>query len=56
MADRARADQLIAVVGADAHALLDVVKTGDQGRIAVAYRTLNDACNACHNEFRKPYE
>jgi cytochrome c556 len=56
LADPARADELIATVKADAAQLLEAVKTGDKGRIAVAYKTLNDACNACHNEFRKPYE
>jgi cytochrome c556 len=55
-ASQARADELIAKVQADAAALLPVVKTGDKGAITIAYKTLNDACNACHNEFRKPYE
>ena len=55
-ANPARFDQLVAAVQADAAALLPVVKTGDKAQIAVAYKTLNDACNACHDEFRKPYE
>jgi cytochrome c556 len=53
---QARFDQLVAAVQADAAALLPVVRTGDKAQIAVAYKVLNDACNACHNEFRKPYE
>ncbi|MFI5012901.1 MAG: c-type cytochrome [Hyphomicrobiales bacterium] len=56
LADRARADELIAIVQADAAVLVQAAKTGDRGQIAVAYKTLNDACNTCHNEFRKPYE
>jgi len=56
LANRARADELIATVQTDAAVLVQAVKTGDKGQIAVAYKALNDACNACHDEFRKPYE
>jgi cytochrome c556 len=56
LANRARADELIATVQADAAALVQAVKTGDREQIAGAYRTLDAACNACHDEFRRQYE
>ena len=46
-------DQLVAAVQTAAAELVPAVKTGDKAAIAAAYAALNDACNACHKEFRK---
>jgi cytochrome c556 len=51
-----RVHELLAAVQAGATALVPAVRTGDKAQIAAAYKTLNEACNACHTEFRKPYE
>jgi cytochrome c556 len=45
--------QLIAAVKTATTRLVPAVKTGDKAAIATAYTAVNDACNACHNEFRK---
>jgi cytochrome c556 len=31
------------------------VKTGDKDKIAAAFKTVDDACQLCHNDYRKPY-
>jgi len=46
-------DQLIAAVKTATAQLLPEVKTSDKTAIAAAYAAVNDACNACHKEFRK---
>jgi cytochrome c556 len=33
--------------------LVPVVKSGDKAAITAAYSAVNNACNACHTEFRK---
>jgi cytochrome c556 len=45
--------QLIATVKTATAQLVPAVKTGDTAAIAAAYAAVNDACNACHKEFRK---
>ncbi len=45
--------QLIAAVKTATAQLVPAVKTGDNTAIAAAYAAVNDACNACHKEFRK---
>jgi cytochrome c556 len=52
----ARVQELLAAVRAGATALVPAVRSADKAHIAAAYKTLNEACNACHSEFRKPYE
>ncbi|SDR50238.1 Cytochrome c556 [Rhizobiales bacterium GAS191] len=52
----ARVDEMLAAVQVAATALVPAVRNGDKAEIAAAYKVLNDACNACHVEFRKPYE
>jgi cytochrome c556 len=46
-------EQLIAVVKGATAQLVRAVKTGDKTGIAAAYAAVNDACNACHKQFRK---
>jgi len=55
-ANKARVDQIIADVQKVAEGLVPAVKTGDKSKIATANKALIDACNACHKEFRTPYE
>jgi cytochrome c556 len=33
--------------------LVPAVKTADKGAIAAAYKSVNDACESCHTQFRK---
>jgi cytochrome c556 len=46
-------DQLIAAVQTATKQLLPAVKSGDKAAIIAAYSAVNNACNACHTEFRK---
>jgi cytochrome c556 len=46
-------DQLIAAVKAATAQLVPVVKSGDKAAITAAYTAVNNACSACHTEFRK---
>src|SRR5271168_167023 len=46
-------DQLIAAVQAATAKLVPAVKTGDKAAISAAYTAVNDACSACHTQFRK---
>ena len=48
-----RIPQLVAGVEDAAQKLSAAVKSGDKSAIAAAYAVTNDACNACHNQFRK---
>ena len=50
---REHVEQLIAVVKTATAQLVPAIKTGDKLAIAAAYTAVNDACNACHKEFRK---
>jgi cytochrome c556 len=45
--------QLVAGVEDAAQKLTVAVKSGDNSAIAAAYAATNNACNACHNQFRK---
>lgn len=44
---------LVAGVEDAAQKLSAAVKSGDKSAIAAAYVMTNNACNACHNQFRK---
>jgi cytochrome c556 len=46
-------DQLIAAVKTATAQLVPVVESGDKATITAAYTAVNNACNACHTEFRK---
>jgi cytochrome c556 len=48
-----RIPQLVAGVEDAAQKLSAAVKSGDKGAIAAAYAATNNACNACHTQFRK---
>ena len=47
-------DRLIADVQTAVGGLAGVVKGADKAAITAAYRSVTDACNACHTRFRKP--
>jgi len=49
-------DQLIRAVQAATAQLVPAVKTGDKAVISAAYTAVNNACNACHTQFRKEDE
>jgi cytochrome c556 len=53
LADPAKAAALITAVRANAAALVPVVRGGDKGAMAASYKALNEACEACHSQFRK---
>jgi cytochrome c556 len=55
-AAKPRVDTLVQDVVAAANRLVPAAKSGDKGVIARAYQAVNDACDACHREFRKPIE
>jgi cytochrome c556 len=46
-------DQLIAAVQRATTQLVPAVRSGDKAAITAAYSAVNNACNACHTEFRK---
>ena len=46
-------EKLIAAVRTATAELVPAVKSGDKAVIAAAFGAVNDACNACHKEFRK---
>jgi cytochrome c556 len=48
-----RIPALVAGVEDAAQKLSVAVKSGDKSVIAAAYAVTNNACNACHNQFRK---
>jgi cytochrome c556 len=48
-----RIPQLVAGVEDAAQKLSASVKSGDKSAIAAAYAVTNNACNACHTQFRK---
>lgn len=51
-----RVADLVSGVKTAASALLTAAKAGDKDALAAAYKTQDDACEACHREFRKPTE
>ncbi len=51
-----RVDALVQGVQAAAERLAPAAKSGDKAMITGAYQTVNDACEACHRDFRKPIE
>jgi cytochrome c556 len=46
-------DQLIVAVKTATAQLVPVVESGDKTAITATYTAVNNACNACHTEFRK---
>jgi cytochrome c556 len=48
-----RIPQLVAEVEDTAQKLSAAVKGGDKSAIAATYVATNNACNACHNQFRR---
>src|SRR3984893_1130795 len=46
-------DQLIVAVKTATAQLVPVVESADKAAITAAYTAVNNACNACHTEFRK---
>jgi len=48
-----RIPQLVAGVEDAAQKLSAAVRSGDKSAIAAAYAVANNACNACHTQFRK---
>ena len=55
-AAKPRVDTLVQGVQAAAERLAPAAKSGDKAAIANAYQAVNDACEACHRDFRKPVE
>jgi cytochrome c556 len=53
-AAKPRIEQLVAEVQAKAATLVPAARSGDRAAIATAFEATNDACEACHREFRKP--
>lgn len=51
-----RVDALVQGVLAAAARLVPAAKSGDKAAIAGAYQAVNDACEACHRDFRKAIE
>jgi cytochrome c556 len=52
-AAKERVEQLVAGVQDATQRLSAAVKSGDKNAIAAAFAVTNDACNACHNQFRR---
>lgn len=55
-AAKSRVDALVQDVRAAVEGLAPAAKSGDKATIAAAYKVVNDACDACHRDFRKPIE
>lgn len=51
-----KVDGLVRAVQEAAEGLVPSLKRGDKAGLAAAYKTVDDACEACHREFRKPAE
>ena len=49
-----RVTELVTGVKTAASGLLAAVKSGDKTALAAAYKAQDDACEACHRDFRKP--
>lgn len=53
--DPGKVKELVEKVQKSAVNFVADVKTGDKDKIAAAFKTLDDACLQCHNDYRKPY-
>ena len=53
---QAKVDELVRGVQQAAIGLAPALKSGDKAALAAAYKAVNDACEACHREFRKEPE
>jgi cytochrome c556 len=53
--DPGKVKELVEKVQKSAANFVADVKTGDKDKIAAAFKTLDDACLECHNNYRKPY-
>ncbi|MBV8764539.1 MAG: cytochrome c [Hyphomicrobiales bacterium] len=53
--DPEKIKDLVDKVQKSAATLVDDVKTGDKEKIAAIFKTVDDACQLCHNDYRKPY-
>ncbi len=53
LADPAKSAALLTTVRAAAAGLVPAVRSGDKTAIAASYKTMADACDACHTPFRK---
>lgn len=51
-----RVAELVAGVRKAADGLLAAAKSGDKDALAAAYKAQDDACEACHRDFRNPLE
>ena len=51
-----RVETLVQDVRAAVERLVPATKSGDKGMIAGAYQAVDQACEACHRDFRKPIE
>lgn len=49
-----RVTELVASVATAANSLLAATTSGDKTALAAAYKAQDDACEACHRDFRKP--
>jgi cytochrome c556 len=49
-----RVSEIVAGVRKAADGLLAAAKSGDKAALAAAYKIQDDACEACHRDFRKP--
>ena len=49
-----RVSQLVSGVQAAAAGLVAAAKGGDKNALAAAYKAQDEACEACHRDFRKP--
>lgn len=49
-----RVEEVAAGVQRAAAALTAAAKAGDKAALAAAYKTQDEACEACHRDFRKP--
>ena len=53
--DPEKIKDLVDKVQKSAATLVDDVKTGDKEKIAAIFKTVDDACQLCHSDYRKPY-
>jgi cytochrome c556 len=53
--DPNKVKELVEKVQKSAVTFVDQVETGDKDKIAAAFKTVDDACQLCHNDYRKPY-
>jgi len=49
-----RVGELVAGVRKTADGLLAAAKSGDKNALVAAYKAQDDACEACHRDFRRP--